>query len=66
MKVLFKGQKHTTYDIAKHIGKRPDYLYKYINKQANINNMSLSLALAIAKYEDLTVEEFYKKVKAEK
>jgi DNA-binding XRE family transcriptional regulator len=63
MKQLYDEQKHTTYEISKQIGKRPDYLYKYIRKEANIDNMSLKLALDIAKYEKITVEEFYKKVK---
>jgi DNA-binding XRE family transcriptional regulator len=66
MKQLYDEQKHTTYEISKQIGKRPDYLYKYIRKEANIDNMSLKLALDIAKYENITVEEFYKKVKENK
>lgn len=63
MKQLYDGQKHTTYEISKQIGKRPDYLYRYIRKEVNIDNMSLKLALDIAKYEQITVEEFYKRVK---
>ena len=63
MKQLYDGQKHTTYELSKKIGKRPDYLYRYIRKEANIDNMSLKLALDIANYEQITVEEFYKKCK---
>ena len=63
MKQLYDEQKHTTYEISKQIGKRPDYLYRYVNKQANIDNTSLKIAVKIANYEQITVEEFYKKCK---
>lgn len=65
MKQLYKEQKHTTYEISKQVGKRPDYLYRYIRKEANIDKMSLKLAIDIAHYENISVEELYKKIKEE-
>ena len=65
MKQLYKEQKHTTYEISKQVGKRPDYLYRYIRKEANIDKMSLKLAIDIAQYENISVEELYEKIKEE-
>ncbi len=63
MKQLYKEQKHTTYEISKQVGKRPDYLYRYIRKELNIDKMGLKLAIDIAQYEQISVEELYKKIK---
>ena len=63
MKQLYKEQKHTTYEISKQVGKRPDYLYRYIRKEASIDKMGLKLAIDIARFEGITVEHLYKKIK---
>ena len=66
MKQLFKGQKHTISDIHKTLGLGRDCLYKYIRKEHSIDNMPLGIALKIAQYEQITVEELYKKCKETK
>lgn len=63
MKQLYNGQKHTTYNIHKTLGLGKDCLYKYIRKEHSIDNMPLGIAIKIANYEQITVEELYKKCK---
>lgn len=63
MKKLYKEQKHSLYDIQRHIGVSKITLYNYANKKRNIDNMPLKMILDIALYEQIEPNELIKRIK---
>lgn len=63
MNKLYKGQKHSTYEIQKAIGVSKDTLYKYIRNERNVENMPIKMLMDIAYFEKTEVNELFKKLK---
>ena len=63
MNKLYKGQKHSTYEIQKSIGVSKDTLYKYIRNERNVENMPIKMLMDIAYFEKTEVNELFKKLK---
>ena len=63
MNKLYKGQKHSTYEIQKEIGVSKDTLYKYIRNERNVENMPIKMLMDIAYFEKIEVNELFKKLK---
>ncbi len=63
MNKLYKGQKHSTYEIQNAIGVSKDTLYKYIRNERNVENMPIKMLMDIAYFEKIEVNELFKKLK---
>lgn len=63
MNKLYKGQKHSTYEIQKAIGVSKDTLYKYIRNERNVENMPIKMLMDIAYFEKTEVNELFEKLK---
>ena len=63
MNKLYKGQKHSTYEIHKAIGVSKDTLYKYIRNERNVENMPIKMLMDIAYFEKIEVNELFEKLK---
>ena len=63
MNKLYKGQRHSTYEIQKAIGVSKDTLYKYIRNERNVENMPIKMLMDIAYFEKIEVNELFKKLK---
>lgn len=63
MNKLYKGQKHSTYEIQKAIGVSKDTLYKYIRNERNVENMPIKMLMDIAYFEKIEVNELFEKLK---
>ena len=63
MNKLYKGQKHSTYEIQKSIGVSKDTLYKYIRNERNVENMPIKMLMDIAYFEKTEVNELFEKLK---
>lgn len=63
MNKLYKGQKHSTYEIQKAIGVSKDTLYKYIRNERNVENMPIKMLMDIAYFEKIEANELFKKLK---
>lgn len=63
-KKLYAEQKHTLYEIQKHLGLTHDTLYKYARKPEKIKTMSFYLLEGIAEFEGLEPLELKNKMVA--
>ena len=63
MNKLYKGQKHSTYEIQKAIGVSKDTLYKYIRNERNVENMPIKMLMDIAYFKKIEVNELFEKLK---
>lgn len=63
MNKLYKGQRHSTYEIQKAIGVSKDTLYKYIRNERNVENMPIKMLMDIAYFEKTEVNELFEKLK---
>ena len=63
MNKLYKGQKHSTYEIQKAIGVSKDTLYKYIRNERNVENMPIKMLMDIAYFEKIEVNKLYEEMK---
>ena len=63
MNKLYKGQKHSTYEIQKAIEVSKDTLYKYIRNERNVENMPIKMLMDIAYFEKTEVNELFEKLK---
>ena len=57
---LYKGQKHTIYEIQNAIGVSKDMLYKYARGYRKVSKMKLKTILDIAMYEHEEPNKLYK------
>lgn len=59
---LYGEQKHTIYEIQKHIGVSKITLYRYANGERKLENMPTKMLLDIANFEKVEPNELYKKM----
>lgn len=65
MKKLYKEQKHTIYEIQKHLGFSKVTIYNYVKGKNSIDSMKIGDLVKIAKYEEMEPMELYEKIKQE-
>lgn len=63
MKKLYADQKHTLYEIERHLGIGKGRLYNYINKKRDYKKIDIDFFIKLADYEGIGIRELYRKMK---
>lgn len=63
MRKLYAEQKHTIYELEKHLGVSKVYLYHYVYGERDISKMGIDIFIRLADYEGVGIRELYRKIK---
>lgn len=63
MKKLYADQKHTLYEIHKHLGVSKARLYHYASGKRDFKKIDIDFFIKLADYEGIGIRELYKKMK---
>ena len=62
-KKLYADQKHTLFEIERHLGIGKGRLYNYINKKRDYKKIDIDFFIKLADYEGIGIRELYRKMR---